>query len=504
MRNMKTFGSLLEGLHSTQKGIPAVVMTNNSFLRDTVRGLVSSTLVDADISIENVSEAVKEYEALYNNKLENADQFCSLDTIANAFAAKLHTGVETLRKVKDNVTELVETVNNRVVTRLAEDAFLSAFYNIDKHPTMKEVEWNKLDNINELGVIIKLHDTINLGLEAPVTNEIISLLLNRTPYTDDKSELTSITIPEEKTTKIVNALAAQVKGYSRDYIAGAFQNILELDTHRCIQATNKLKSFANGKDAAEINKMLSLADSYNQILPLMNKNVLDLAESTMVELNKHIDAIQYITNMTIYLCSHYRNTIWKNSVIVPGTLYNPDVMDEYEKQGGNMTQLCHHTNEYHPDGKIPTHGISGQYVIDRAKALSPKIEQRIAVDSQKAEQLKKEITRGEFIYAGVEWLDAHKQYYSPSFYSNDLSKFAAAVYDNNINAPMTNMFYDLIIQSCYRETIVPEIYKRLTNAYLKHASSSESISQEVCDQIEAAVYADMVSEYLVEQNILIV
>jgi len=69
---------------------------------------------------------------------------------------------------------------------------------------------------------------------------------------------------------------------------------------------------------------------------------------------------------------------------------------------------------------------------------------------------------------------------------------------------MTNMFYDLIIQSCYRETIVPEIYKRLTNAYLKHASSSESISQEVCDQIEAAVYADMVSEYLVEQNILIV
>lgn len=505
MKKLSTLGSLLEELNKTKSGLPKVELTNNSYLRDTVRGLVATTLTDADASVESISTAVAEYETLENDRLNNAQQFRIFNTIANAFATKLHHGVETLRNIKQDVTVLTETVNNRITTRLAEDAFLSKYYNIDTNLTMKEIEWNKLDNINERGIIIKLHDSIRMDENITISAGVISLLINKIPCTNKNDiELIQITIPDDKFKKIVDAIAVQVTDYSREYIAGALRNIFELSARNCQVAANKLKSFASGNDANEINKMLSLADSYNQILPLMNNSLLDLAESTMAELEKHIDIIQHITDLTIYLCSHYRNTIWKDSIIVPGSFCNPDTMDEYVEQGGNIAQLCHHKNEFYPDGKIPIRGISGKYIIDKAKTLDEKIEQRVAIESQKAEILKKEITRDEFIYTGVEWLNEHKKLYSRSFNYNDLSKYTAAIFDTNIKTPLTTMFYDLILKSCYTETIVPEIYNRLTKAYVKHAISTESISQDICNQIELSVYSDMVAEYLVTQNILIV
>ena len=61
----------------------------------------------------------------------------------------------------------------------------------------------------------------------------------------------------------------------------------------------------------------------------------------------------------------------------------------------------------------------------------------------------------------------------------------------------------MILNSCYINSMERNLYHRLNVAYIKHASSTETLTDEMCDRIDVSVYADMIAEYLVDKGILI-
>ena len=72
-----------------------------------------------------------------------------------------------------------------------------------------------------------------------------------------------------------------------------------------------------------------------------------------------------------------------------------------------------------------------------------------------------------------------------------------------LEAPLENRLYDMILNSCYINSMERNLYHRLNQAYLKHANSTEALTDEMCDRIDVSVYADMIAEYLVDKGILI-
>lgn len=483
-----------------------VVFTNNNSMRETLLAAIATTEFDDVVGTYDIPAMLASYETLLNDKTYDDRQLRIFSNVADAFAQKINAGITSLRDVKQSVVELNDLIIDRLDSNMLRDPALAEAFNLSGEVPMEAIAWNKLSNINTRSIILKLHDSINRSVDDKITGSTIEILLEKIPHANYTNEivLEKVALPKETITAIATTLHNAMSDVPSKTIAAALSNLLVLDAGKCRAAINILRNFGRGVDTTSVNRLLDLANVYSRMLPLLTDKVLDVSAKTRAEIIKHIGVIQQITDMTIYICTHYRTTVWRDAVLVKGPYYNPDTIADFEETGGNLTKLNQLYTATYTDSPVPVAGISAIFAARSSEQISTNIQKRTAVDRTKAETKKRDMLRNEFIFAATEWLNRNRANLSKGFMQTDYSLFAESVYDRDPTVPLTSKLYNMILTSCHLEKMTPVIYNRLSTAYTKQASATEQLSREQCDSIEAKVYADMISEYMVTHGILMV
>ena len=503
MSEYAKLGSLLQDQVDNSVLRP-ILFTQNANLRASVHQLVLST-EGAEVP---VSEMVAEYAAMENNKEEFGTQFSVFNQIADAFAAKLKDAAETLKGVRNEVTSLCDTTSEKISIRIAEDPVLAKLCGIQKDLSMEKVAWEHLDSVDMRSIRYTLHDAARIDADKEVTTSVLHSIINQLDCANQYNtvELSKIDLTQDVFDRVVGDLHKYMTDESREVVAGMFRNLLNYNTTSCRQSVIAANNLLSGKSASDINRIMHISASYKKMFAVMTPEVLDLAASTMDELNRHVNSMTKFVNTMLYIASYYRNVIWTNAVIVPGPFCNTDNMESYEGKGGTMTKLVQHNTRFYQDKDlpVPTKGISGEFILQSAERLENDFAKEAATKSKKINQTKSDIERASFIITATNYLNSCSDL-SPKFsMSKNLTQYAASVYDSMKSSSMEDKFYKLIFNAKHIGTIVPELYARLSKAYVDYATKVGSISEESCEELDIAVYSDMISEYLVDQGILVI
>lgn len=494
----------LTGEHTPEK----IEFTQADTLQSSVEGLANIASVEFDTFQEKtVAEHVQDYEKMSKNRLHYGDHFKHFDDIANMFAKKLHDGITNLKRVKRDVTKLSANIMHQYRLYVAEDPVVSA-YSGDQDTSklhMRAVDWDMLRGISERVVIAHVHDKIGQEDNAAIDNSIMSMALNTLPGVSDGRTCEPADLKPEKVSRIVDAVYSSVKNkFTKDTVQNVVRSTIFLTNEHLRHAASSLTAFAEYRHGTDINQILSMVAANEAILPHITDEVTDVSAATRKKINHNIDLIQEITDMAAYIALHYRNTVWRDAILLPGPMVNSDNMEQFQAKGGTVKDLVQYYNYAYKETGIPSSGVGLDFTIQSLGNVVTEYRTEAARQATICESKKKEFFRSAYINASVEYLQAHRKEFSKGFHNANLAEYAASVYDSMLpETPLENRLYDLILGSCYINSIERNLYHRLSDAYLKQAASTELLTDEMCSHIDVGVYADMISEYLIDKGILV-
>ena len=496
--------SYLNGDQAPEK----IEFTQADVLQSSIEGLANIASIEYDTFQEkSVSEHISDYEKMTKNRLHYGDQFKHFDDMANMFAKKLHDGITNLKKIKRDVTWLSEDVMRRYKQYVAEDPVVSAYtgeQDLSKL-TMPAVNWDLLRGVSERVVISKVHEKIGQEDDAQINSSVVYMALNTLPGVSDGRTCEPVDLKPEKVEKIIDNVYSSVKGKcTRLDVQNVVRSTIFLTSDDLRRAANGLTALAEHRNVENINNVMTTIHCNELILPHITDEVTDVSAAARKKINYNIDLIREITDMASYVVINFRNNVWRDSILLPGPMINSDNADQFFAKGGTVSALVQYYNYAYKDTGVPAVGVGLDFTINSLGKAVSEYKAEAARQAHICEGKKKEFLRSAFINASVEFLQKHQDQLSHTFQASNIVQYVVSVYDSVLTeAPLENRLYDLILDSCYINSMERNLYHRLSQAYLKHAGSTEALTDEMCDHIDVGVYASMISEYLVEKGILI-
>lgn len=428
--------------------------------------------------------------------------------VADAFATKLQRGYSVLRGLRPQVDDIVKVTLDRADDECSCDPVLAQLLN---HPTTKTplmpVLWQLLDKYGEHAI----RQAVELEYELPSTEAIdpasVGVVIARQPFANEslQPKLQSVDIPLEKADLIVDKVDQKLHGsYPRRAIKHTLNAVFNLDDYKCKSFLGKLRMMHRQQGTDDINKFLMDIDRYTRILPLLTPETLDLSASSQEEIDKHMDILAGYVKAGAYLACHYRRNLWKDAILVPGNYVNLDNWDKYTAKGGNKLQLLQHKQHFYgQDQRLPASGIDYKFVLSQADNVQGMAQESLSLNLEQVRNNRKRILRDRYIDVACEWLEGHRNYFCPAFgHQGDLRKFAAATYDNHQQEPLENMAYNLILESCYSDTLPHDLYHRLNEKYVEYGKKLGKLDDKQCEIIEANIAGEMVCDFLFDTGIV--
>ena len=511
MNNYSRFGSFLAS--DINDSLKSIKFSDASTLDNSVANMSIATPGEESIDAvpDKIRAAVENYGELCEDRLHNGVYLDVYDEIANTFAAILHKGIENLKAVKKEVSEVENKINADITKFISQDPVLSEY---DKksadpeHLSMEGVDWSILDQVSERATIEKLHSSIHQNVDPVASYALAGMILNKLPNANDyvREGFNSIPLTQENRKRIVSTIHAEVKDkFKESEVSNLVDFVFDFNTNDSIVAYKSLSSFLDrASEPGVVNKILVIVDKYSNIISHFSKENIDLSNSTQAELDRHVAAIGKIVDASVYVCSYYRHTIWNKAVLIPGPFINPDTYDEFKAAGGKVSDVVQYNNRYYSNTAIPFKGIEGKDIISVMSNIQDKIKAEAVEHSKQCEQKKKMIHRDAFTANTYKWLNSKRDQFSSLFGSaNDLDKYIANIYDGaKPSTSLESLLYTAVLNSCYINSIEKNIYNRISDAYAKHVEANHNLSKEDCDLINISVYSDMICEYLVNKGIV--
>lgn len=509
MNTLNTVTTLLSE-RARKNGLPEVVFTENDGLRVLSSHLVSVCEKDElDNTNAGVRDALIEFAKLEQDP-DYKDIFVKFQEVADAFNLRFKKSYEELSSIKDTVSKLVASSEEWAKSRISEDPVLASLENDQFTSTkLKPIQWGYLNGVNESALERKLLNSLDMEtMPAGDERYVHGLLISHLPCGPASSikSFTPIEITKGKMRSMIDSLASRIPNYSKQEVQAIFARILHLDQYDCNKAATSISHMVTGESASKINYILHLTNSYNTVMSQISEETLDLAKSTMSAVMERVNAMHAFIDLTTYLCTYYRNNIWKDAIVVPGMLVNTDNWAEFcqaDKQSikSNPTlAILQYKNKVYEDHDIPIYGINTQTIIDRCDGIAKESYEIASANTLRCNQKKKEIYRDTFITTAGRWLRSQEKF-STEYNNSDPERFAASIYDSNRDDAVENMYYSVILNSCYVNTLTSTIHKRLRDEYKKAMSTANALTERDIINIDTRVLADLMTEYLVENLI---
>lgn len=467
--------------------------------------------VTNDDAIENTNagfyQAIQEFANMVNNQEEYHDIFEKFQKIADAFSIRVMDSYNKLKGIKEEVTKLVVSSETLAKSRISEDPVLASLESdLSTTTKLKPVRWDYLNNVNEMLLEQKLLANIGVeSMDAGSERYIHSVMIAHLPFgsASKQQEFTPIKITKGKMKEMVDKLSARVSGYKKIEVQNIFAHILHLNRIDCNKAIHSIENLMSGESAGKINQILRFVNSYNSVLSQISAETLDLSRSTMAAVQERVDAMQAFIDLTTYLCSYYRNHTWQDAIVVPGMLVNTDNWEAFISADKEIIKknptlaIVQYKNKIYEDKDVPLSGIKGQSIIDRCENIAKEAYEIASNNTFRCNQKKKDIYRDAFIFTAGKWLRDQKKYSVEFASSNEPESFARSIYDGNRDDAVENMFYTVILNSCYVNTLTSKIHKRLRDEYKKAVASATALTERDIVNIDTKVIADIVNEFAV-------
>ena len=509
MNTLNTLATLLS--EKVRNGsLEDIYFTNSNSLRTLCKCLSTTGKgLDVPASPQGVFQTITEFSDAVKDQKHNKDVLAMFQMISDAFAKKISKSYNELSKIKDTVNNLVGKITTVAKSRIAEDPVLAASESLTTTNTkLGYVRWDLMKNVSEP---VLIHDLCHrLGIEEiSQGNEsyIRNVLVSRLPYENEKNtlDLQPIIVDRKKANAMVDAVYAKVKNsLNKDIVKACMSHVLGLDEYKCRKAVNSIKRFATGEGASSINDMLSMVYSYGLILPCMTRDILDVSASTQTLIDTKVDAMKSFIDLTAWLCSRYRNEIWKDAVVVPGMKVNTDNWAAFCNTDKKMIKsnptlaILQYKNKIYGDDPIPVYGIKGETISSVCDQIAKEAYEEASANTLACNQKKKEIFRDAFIAVSGQWLRHRKSYSAEYLYGNEPERYAASIYDSNRDDAVENMLYTVILNSCYIDTLTSKLHNRLRDEYRKLALSAESLNERDVINADTKVLADTINEFMVD------
>ena len=509
MNTLNTITTLLSE-RARKNGLPEIEFTENDGLRVLSNHLVA--ICDSDV-VENTNAGVRnallEFAGIERDP-DYHDVLKKFQEVADAFNYRFKKSYKELTDIKDTVNKLVASSEEWAKSRISEDPVLASLENEQYTSTkLKPIQWGYLNNINEADLERRLLRSLDME-SIPVGNEryVHGLLISHLPCgpASKIKGFMPIEITKGKFKAMVNSLSSRITNYSKEEVQAIFAHILHLNQIDCNKAMNSINHMVTGESASKINYVLHLVNSYNTVMSQISEESLDLSKSTMAGVMERVNAMHSIIDLTAYLCMYYRNNIWKDAVVVPGMLVNTDNWAEFCKADKQIIKtnptlaIIQYKNKVYEDRDIPVYGINGKTIIDRCDNIAKESYEIASANTLRCNQKKKEIYRDTFITTAGRWLRSQEKF-SNEYNNSNPERFAASIYDSNRDDAVENMYYSVILNSCYVNTLTSTIHKRLRDEYKKAMSTANALTERDIINLDTKVLADLMTEYLVENLI---
>ena len=511
MKKFSLYAPMAQAYLESNKAPKSIEFTMSDTLQTSVEGLANAAAIDCKDYLGNktIAQHVADYEQMTKDRLHNGEMLAPFDNLANVFAQKLHDGINNLKQIKQDVQGIVDRTMNIYQDLVALDPVLAAYTGEGNKQSlgMECVNWDIMRDVSERRTIYNVHDRIQYPADGEVNNSTIALAINylKQQFTEDSfKEAPALTA--DKVNRIVDTVLGQTSGkIGRDVVTNVVKSALFLNYAAFNQTINSLVAFVNGQTAANINKVMHFVADTKEVTKFISDEALDLSAATRKQVASNIEAIDALADTAAYIVLNYRHNVWRDALIVPGPMVNGDNLEEYQAKGGTIADMVQMYNYTFKETGTPTNGINTNFVIDAVAHAAETYKAEIARNVSVCEDKKQECIRKAFINASLEYLEEHRAMFSKQFNNVNLPKYASAIYDSvQLDVPLESRCYDLILNSCYINSIERNLYNRLNAAYVKQASSTETLTAEMCDRIDVGVYADMIAEYLLDKGILIV
>ena len=485
-----------------------IEFTDSNGLRVIAGYLVDNS--DSDVVEANNSgiyQAIQEITDMMHNPEEYHDVFSKFQKISDAFAGKITASYQDLTNIKNVVTKLVASSEQLAKSRISEDPVLASLEQDTSTITkLKPVQWKYLSNVNEMALEQKLLHKLGMeSIKEGSENYIHGLMIAHLPFgsASKTSEFTPIKLTKGKMVELIDKVSAAVPNYSKAEVQNMVAHVFHLNRIDCNKAINSIQNLMTGASSSKINQILRFAHSYNSVLPHLSAETLDVAKSTMVGIKERVDAMKEFIDLTTYLCSYYRNHVWRDAIVVPGMLVNTDNWEQFTSADKAIIKkdptlaIIQYKNRIYEDRDVPVYGIKGQTIIDRCEAIAQEAYATASANTVRCNQQKRAINRDSFIATAGKWLRAQKNF-SKEYSHTNPEAFAASVYDSNREDAVENMFYTVILNSCYINTLTSKIHGRLRDEYKKAAMAATTLTERDLANIDTKVMADVISDFMVD------
>ena len=474
-------------LASSIEDMPSVRYTRKSALDTQIHNM---TLTDPKDSVETSTEGLDHAGEIYDKFMDGQTPFADsaktamFSRLSDSFAQGFKEARAHVRDAAKVVDLMTDEISRRANAIYSEDPRTVHLVKNPKGETkLDQVRWDRLDEIDERKLVAVLHSKHNLS-DSSINRGTLSLVLNDLPFANiaRQQDVAPIQIPVERADAMLGKLKAALKGVvSERSIRMVIAEVFNMSETSCNAILNNLRRYAEDPYTVDINDLLNNVYVYKKVLPLMTEDLLDLAPSTYETAKSHIQILADYTYAAAYVCSYYRNDVWKDAIEVPGRLINTDVWNAYKEKGGTVLHLVQHNNHYYPDNaKLPPQGVLLNHAVETIGHVERAMEQAVGVTLDELNAIRRKVVRDCFITVGVEALNslAKKNRLSKAFGQQDLPSFAAACYDSNLDAPLENACYQLLITSQYLGTATETLYSN----YSRELARSEEHTSELQSQ----------------------
>ena len=506
MNTLNTVTTLLSE-RARKNGLPEVEFTENDGLRVLSNHLVTvSEGTEVDNTNAGVRNALIEFASIVRDE-DYKDIFDKFKQVADAFSLRFMNSYEELKNIKETVSQLVASSEEMAKSIISENPVLASLESDQSTTTkLKPIQWGYLDNVSELELEQRLLNKIGVDHIAEGNERYIhGLMIAHLPGgpANRNVDFAPLTLTKGKMLSMIDTLSSRISNYSKEEVQSIFAHILHLDKIDCNKNINAINNMVTGTSASKINYILRMTNAYNAVMRQISEESLDLSRSTMEGVTQRVNAMHDFIDLTTYLCMYYRNTIWRDAIVVPGMLVNTDNWAEFcqaDKQiiKSNPTlAILQYKNKVYEDRDIPVYGINGQTIIDRCDNIAKEAYETASANTLRCNQKKKEIYRDSFIAIAGRWLRQQKNF-SLEYHNDNPEHFAASIYDSNRDDAVENMYYSVIMNSCYVNTLTSMIHKRLRDEYKKAMSTANTLTERDIINLDTKVLADLMTEYLVD------
>ena len=490
--------------------LPDIRFTDNTIqlLGTSVEHLTISNqnAVEFSKTAKNLDTAVREYEYLTENMAEHYNDLKPIKDIADAFAKTLNAGIKSLSNTKKVVTKLTEATNELANKRMIEDPVLAVSLSHIEEPSVKfgKVDWDKLNDIDEEFVYNNYNNLVSIKPPETPSKLKVSILIDRLPFgtSHNQVDIKAININKQAAkatlTNVCKRIGTKLPIKDVKYVLAM---LFDLDKYKCTTAVNTIRELLD--DPTKINSVLQMARDFTLVLDAVNDSTLAFSASTKKDLLDRKEILKKYADMSIYMATYYRTVVWKDSVVVPGNKLNPDTWADFRKKGGSSIAVAHHLRHFYSDSAVPAAGITANSILSNKDKVIAESKEAMATNMSAVSAKKKDILRASFIYTATDWLNKNKKFWSKQFIgANNVSEFVSSIYDSTVEASIESAFYKVILNSCCNNTLVTNLYNRLSDIYKKHTVIGGKLTEAQCEALDLTVYADMITEFLLEQKMI--